>query len=45
MKISQPCTVISVNGTFYDGEFPDTLCFVPSALIQGGPLDEGQYVT
>lgn len=42
MKIDS--TVLDTVGSFFEGQIPRTVCFVPSSLISGGKLDEGQYV-
>ncbi|HYG35913.1 MAG TPA: hypothetical protein VEC99_14070 [Clostridia bacterium] len=43
MKL-QKCRILGVEGNFYQGEVPDTICFVPFSLIISGKLDEANYV-
>lgn len=37
-------TLLDTVGAFFEGEIPGTVCFVPNSLVNGGKLDEGQYM-
>jgi hypothetical protein len=37
-------SIFGVPGRFFEGEFPDTVCFVPQALVASGHLDQAKYV-
>jgi hypothetical protein len=44
INIGAAYNVLGSRGKFYEGTLAGTICFVPSALLQGGQLNEGQYV-
>lgn len=37
-------SLFGVTGSFFEGQIPDTICFVPDSLVKEGLLDEGLYV-
>jgi hypothetical protein len=40
-----PATVVlGMPGRFYGGEIPDTICFVPLALVEKAQLNRAMYV-
>lgn len=36
--------LLGVEGTFYAGEVPGTVCFVPASMVSEGQLDRARYV-
>jgi hypothetical protein len=44
MKYNKTHNVLGTEGSFYDGEIPGTICFVPAELLQAGLLEKERYV-